>query len=59
MNIINPIKSRSKECIHSVWKMSKQIMFAQYNDERVNKLLNIIESIKLQQVSKRINNEKT
>lgn len=58
MNIINPIKSRSKECIHSVWKMSERIKLVQYNHERMNELLNIIESTILQKERKRINNDK-
>ena len=59
MNIINTIKKRTKECIHSVWKMSERIKFDQYNHERMNELLNIIESTILQKDSKRINNDKT
>ena len=59
MNIINPIKSRSKEYIHLVWKMSEQIIHVQYNYEGMNELLNIIESTILQKERKRINNDKT
>ena len=59
MNIINTINKRSKECIHSVWKMSEWIKFVQYNHERMNELLNIIESTILEKESKRINNDKT
>jgi hypothetical protein len=59
MNIINTIKKRSKECIHSVWKMSERIEFIQYNHERMNELLNIVKLTILQKESKRINNDKT
>ena len=59
MNIIDTIKNRSKECIHSAWKMSERIKLVQYNHESMNELLNIIESTILQKESKRINNDKT
>ena len=59
MNIIDTIKNKSKECIHSAWKMNEWIKFVQYNHERMNELLNIIESTILQKESKRINNDKT
>ena len=58
MNIINSIKSRNNECIYSVWKTSERIKLVQYNHERMNELLNIIESTILQKERKRINNDK-
>ena len=58
MNIINTSRKRNKECIHSVWKMSKSIKFVQYTYIRMHELLSMNHATILKQEKKRINNDK-